>query len=89
MRKITDILNKPIYVYLVGILYLVYKISFIPFNIDAVALIYLVIFSVITFCSIFVFTRLFKFKYITVVMTAFWVMFLFHNPTLNVLAFKI
>src|SRR4051812_22383790 len=78
-EKIKSILNRPIYVYLVGIIYLVYKISFAPFNIDVfVTIVYLLVFFSITFCSIFIFKKIFKLKYITVVMTAFWIMFLFH-----------
>jgi hypothetical protein len=78
-EKITNILNRPIYVYLIGILYLVYKISFVPFNVDfIVATVFLLVFSCITFCLIFLFSKLFKLKYITVLMAAFWIMFLFH-----------
>jgi hypothetical protein len=78
-KEIADLLVKPMYVYLIGILYLVYKISFVPFNIDLlVTLIYLLVFSTITFCSVFIFKKVFKFKYFAIVVTAFWIMFLFH-----------
>jgi len=81
IRKIKKILEKPIYVYLLGISYVVYKLSFDIYSFDVgIICLFLFAFLVGTALVQFIFKRVFRFAYSAPFVCICWLLFFFYYP---------
>jgi hypothetical protein len=86
-KKLERILEKPLYVYLVIVFYLVYRFSFNPFSFDLLTVAEYLIFCFGTSLLLQLLLKGLRFRYSAIVLSAFWVMFLFNGYVTTIIQF--
>jgi hypothetical protein len=79
-EKINKVLQRPLYLYLIGIIHLLYKLSLGIYLFDVLTVVcYLLVFILVTFLLQLLVKKVFRFSYSAPLIAAFWILVFFHK----------